>query len=78
MLIRVSGSLNDGRPFTMRVDAPDLFEAVARSAETLGNAGVVPSQIRAKALEGKSAVTIGKPREKKAKKSAAPATPAKK
>lgn len=77
MLIRVSGSLNDGRPFSMRVDAPDLFEAVARSSETLHNAGVVPSQIRAKALEGKSAVTIGKPRTPKAKTPKA-ATPAKK
>ena len=62
----------------MRVDAPDLFEAIARSAETLASANVVPAQIRAKKLEGKSAVNIGKIRPPKAAKKAAAAVPAKK
>lgn len=68
MLIRVSGKLNDGRPFSTRVDAADVFEATTRAASSLKSAGVVATQIAARPLAGQSSVTIGKVREKSAKK----------
>jgi hypothetical protein len=68
MLIRVSGKLNDGRPFATRVEAPNIFHAIARAGESLENAKVVPVEIRARPLDGKSSISIGKVRAPKAKK----------
>jgi hypothetical protein len=68
MLIRVSGKLNDARPFATRIEAPNIFAAIQRASESLENAKVVAVEIRARPLDGKSSVTIGKPRAPKAKK----------
>ena len=68
MLIRVSGKLTDDRPFSTRVEAPDLYAAVTRAGESLRNANVTPKVIAARALDGKSSISIGKVRAPKGSK----------
>jgi len=70
MLIRVSGKLTDNRPFSTRVEAPNLYAAIALGAESLQAADVQPKQITAKYMDGKSSISIGKVRAPKAKKGA--------
>lgn len=70
MLIRVSGKLTDDRPFSTRVEATDLYTAVVRAGESLKNANVTPKVIAARALDGKSSISIGKVRAPKSKKGA--------
>jgi hypothetical protein len=88
MLFRVAGKVIGGKPFTARLESANIIGALSTARTALNETGVADDQIaelRARPVEGGSAIRFGKPkdpnapkRERKAKANGSTAGAAKK